>query len=65
MKYVTLFFWTFILGEVLGYIASALMAVSYDATTVSLFSAIIASVAAIVALLISKSSTPKIHQHQD
>ncbi|KRN76744.1 YjzD family protein [Weissella minor] len=61
MKYITLFFWTFILGEVLGYIASALAAVSYDATAVSLFSAVIASIAAIGEFAISKSATPNAH----
>ncbi|HBV56728.1 MAG TPA: DUF2929 domain-containing protein, partial [Weissella confusa] len=37
MKYVCPFFWTFILGEIIGYIGSALEGTSYNATTTSLF----------------------------
>ena len=63
MKYLTLFFWMFILGEVVGYISSALMGVSYDATEVSLFSAIIGTVGAVVEYYISKSAAPKPREH--
>ncbi|KRN47078.1 hypothetical protein IV50_GL000348 [Weissella viridescens] len=53
----------FILGEVVGYISSALMGVSYDATAVSLFSAIIGTVGAVVEYYISKSAAPKPREH--
>jgi len=59
MKYVTTFFWTFVLGEVLGYVGSALEGVSYNATTTSLFAMVIGAISAIGLAVISTSAAPK------
>lgn len=59
MKYVTTFFWTFVLGEVLGYVGSALEGVSYNATTASVFAMIVGALSAIVVAVISANAAPK------
>ena len=58
MKYIVVFVWTFILGEVLGYIGSALESATYDATMTSLFSVVIGMIGAIAYVAISKSAAP-------
>ena len=57
MKYIVVFVWTFILGEVLGYIGSALESATYDATMTSLFSVVIGMIG-IAYVAISKSAAP-------
>lgn len=58
MKYIVVFVWTFILGEVLGYISSALESATYDATMTSLFSVVIGMIGTIAYVAISKSAAP-------
>ncbi|MCW0952970.1 YjzD family protein [Weissella ceti] len=58
MKYVNLFVWMFILGEVLGYISSALQGVAYDATATALFSAVMGVVGVVMFFVISRSANP-------
>lgn len=58
MKYINLFFWMFILGEVIGYISSALQGVSYDATATALFSAVMGVIGVIMFYVISRSADP-------
>ncbi|MDR3190708.1 MAG: YjzD family protein [Lactobacillaceae bacterium] len=66
MKYLVTFFWTFILGEVVGYIGSALLGVSYDATQTSIVAALIGTLGAIMVYAISKSATPeKVYDNVD
>lgn len=59
MKYVVTFFWTFILGEIIGYIGSALEGTSYNATTTSLFAMVIGVIGTVAFSAISKSVAPK------
>lgn len=58
MKYIVVFVWTFILGEVLGYIGSALESATYDAIMTSLFSVVIGMIGTIAYVAISKSAAP-------
>ena len=58
MKYIVVFVWTFILGEVLGYIGSALESATYDATMTSLFSVVIGMIGTIAYVAISKYAAP-------
>lgn len=63
MKYVVTFFWTFILGEIIGYIGGALEGTSYNATATSLFAMVIGAIGAIAFAAISKSAAPKDAAH--
>lgn len=58
MKYINLFVWMFILGEVLGYISSALQGVAYDATATALFSAAMGVLGVLMFFAISRSANP-------
>jgi len=58
MKYINLFVWMFILGEVLGYISSALQGVSYNATATALISAVLGVIGVVVFYAISRSADP-------
>ena len=65
MKYVVTFFWTFILGEIIGYIGNALEGTSYNATATSLFAMVIGAIGAIAFAAISKSAAPKDAAHAE
>ncbi|KAA8434170.1 YjzD family protein [Weissella sagaensis] len=58
MKYIVTFFWTFVLGEIIGYIGSALESTTYDATATSLFAVVVGVIATITYVAISKSAAP-------
>lgn len=62
MKYVVAFVWTFVLGEVLGYIGSALESATYNATMTSLFSVVIGMIGTIAYVAISKSVAPHVEK---
>lgn len=62
MKYVVAFVWTFVLGEVLGYIGSALESATYNATMTSLFSVVIGMIGTIACVAISKSAAPHVEK---
>ena len=62
MKYVVAFVWTFVLGEVLGYIGSALESATYNATMTSLFSVVIGMIGTIAYIAISKSAAPHVEK---
>lgn len=58
MKYIVAFFWTFVLGEIIGYIGSALESTTYNATATSLFAVVIGMIGTIAYVAISKSAAP-------
>lgn len=58
MKYIVTFFWTFVLGEIIGYIGSALESTTYDATVTSLFAVVVGVIATITYVAISKLAAP-------
>lgn len=55
MKYLVTFFWTFVLGQVVGYLGSSLTSGTYDFTLTT----IISLVAAVIFLIIAQVAQPK------
>lgn len=55
MKYLVTLFWTYILGQVVGYLGSALNSGTYDFK----LSSIISLVVGIIIILIAEVATPK------
>lgn len=55
MRYLVALFWSFVLGQVVGYIGSALTNTSYD----FLLTTIVSLIAGVVICLISVVATPK------
>lgn len=64
MKYINVFVWMFILGEVMGYLGSALLGLPYDATKTSLVAAIVGTLGAIAIPALSKAAVPE-HKHSE
>ncbi|AOT56243.1 YjzD family protein [Weissella soli] len=56
-KYITTLVWTFILGEVVGYIGSALTGGTYNAMETSIISMLIGTIGAVLIYVISKDAT--------
>jgi hypothetical protein len=57
MKYLTLIFWTLVLGEVLGYIGGSLEGATFDPIASGLWSVIVGSLAAVIFFKISDNAS--------
>ncbi|MGE6260214.1 YjzD family protein [Heyndrickxia sporothermodurans] len=60
MKFVATLFWTFILVQVLGYVASAMTNTEYDIKTISILGVVTTVLIAVLAAVIPK---PAIEKH--
>ncbi|MDR3240729.1 MAG: YjzD family protein [Lactobacillaceae bacterium] len=65
MRYIVTFFWTAVLGAVIGYIGSALQNVQADYTQTVVVALFAGSLGAIGAYFISKSNAPKVTVTED
>lgn len=65
MKYITTFFWTAILGAVIGYIGGALQNVTADYTQAMVTALIAGSIGTILVYYISRSNAPKVGKAEE
>ena len=56
MKYITVIFWTLVLGEVLGYIGSALETATFNPELTAIWSVIVGTIGAVLFYTISNSA---------
>ncbi|QIL50834.1 YjzD family protein [Weissella coleopterorum] len=65
MKYITTFFWTAILGAVIGYIGGALQNVEANYTQAMVTALIAGSIGTILVYYISRSNAPKVSKTEE